>query len=615
MCSDPRFTRCAERISRIRRGHTANLFLPAVCAAFLFGCDALSPRDGDGGLSPVLVRLKNAYPDLAGGRFVVLADFESAEQAGLLRCVDASGAEIVDNLPAIDIAVARNETGAGSVRCVFPTGAETILLDGQRSEQITLIRDWRGYALFLVSARASADAVLEMTICDGRGADRGWRSRLRVGPRWSLHRIDLAEVADVVDLADVRSVSFRPAVATAALTLNLDDLVLTDNAREIFATNAPGGLYVRAAGRRVHVGASDRFDLAFTDGVISAWTSGSPENLTVRSGLGPWPVALSENWRTQREALPAYDDAEMFAHWGESVAATQRIVETDPFRIQIAGEWRFVRSAGGENPAGDASIRWLYTIHSDGRVYVGLRCDPGEAGWRTPLVGQAIALRGDREFERVQTAGSPQKPALPFALLSRAGADRGDLLWVTSAADDAAHALFLSASDQSRDVLLTGQRPAVGVVEFADMLLVWPPDLDAAVDAQAPALGYQTPLRLSIKAGSLVTDAPGDLNRDGFNETEGVYELAAIDGVLRFHLLLPAATTERPRFRVRHTAGMKAWVYVGGRIVRETGRDIDDNLLFQIPPLGGVPVEIEVNARPERSAPTPTRPQAATQPS
>lgn len=579
------------------------------------GCDALAPRDNsDGGLSPVLLRLKNAYPDLSSGRFVVLADFESAEQAELLRCVDSSGAELGDNQPTIDITVTRNETGAGSVRCVFPTGSETLLLDGQRSEQLTLIRDWRNYPLLLISARTSADAVLEATICDGRGAEHGWRTRLRVGPRWSLHRIDLAEVADVVDPGDIRAVSFRPVASANPLILNLDDLILADNSREIQATDEPDGLYVRAAGRRIHIGAKDRFDLAFADGVISAWASGSPENLTVRSGLGPWPVALAEDWFAHRETLPAYDDATMFAHWGETIAATQRIVEAGSFRVQIAGEWRFIPT-GGENPGEDPSFRWLYTIHGDGRVYVSLRCDPGGADWRKPLVGQAIALRGDRGFARVQIAASPQKSTPAFALLSRPGADRGDLLWVNSTPDHAAPSLFLSASDQSRDVMLTGQQRANGVVEFASLLLVWPPDLEAATDAEAPTLGYQRPLRLSIKTGQLVTDTPGDLNRDGFNESEGVYELAAADGVLRFHLLLPTATTERPRFRVNNTAGMKAWVYVGGRIIRETGRDAHDNLLFRIPPLGGVPVEIEVNARPEQTVPAFTRPPVTTQPS
>lgn len=628
MCLARQFTQCdkplvlAQRHSGIvtdaaRRVRAARVLIASFCVVSFAGCDAMQPagRSDSTGLSPVLVRLKETYPDLANGRFVVLADFEAAEQEKLLRVTDANGDEGDLAQPVIDITVARNETGAGSIRSDLPNPSAILRVDGVRSEQLALIRDWSAYQLLMFCTRASAESQLEIAIT-GAAPEQVWTSRIRVGPRWQVHRVDLADVAESVRLTDVRGISLHVVDNAGPLTLNLDDVVLADNSREIlpYPGIAAGELGVHSAGRRIHVASRDRFDLAFCDGTICAWTSESTQNLTVRSGLGPWPVALPADWQADHDNPPSYDDPAMFSALGEVAAASQRVIEATPYRAQIEGEWRFVR---GEMPASQTppSFRWRYTVYGDGRVYVYVRCDPADAAWRSPFLGQAVALRGDRDFDRLLTPTSLKDPAPPYTLLSRHGRDRADLLWVTGTASDSIHSLFLSASDQRRDVAVIGEREANGTVEFADLLVIWPRDFESSVDAEPIARTYQHPAKLTARTGKIVLDRSGDLNHDGFNEAEGLYEVAALDGIARFDITQSRDGAERPRIRVGNTAGMKAWVYVAGRIVRDVGRDADDNLLFTVPPVGGNPIEIEVNARPETTAPMITRPTTTSQPS
>ncbi len=51
------------------------------------------------------------------------------------------------------------------------------------------------------------------------------------------------------------------------------------------------------------------------------------------------------------------------------------------------------------------------------------------------------------------------------------------------------------------------------------------PEMNAAADAMPLAIEYRNPPAIVVKGATLVTDDPGDLNKDGFNESEGCYVL------------------------------------------------------------------------------------------
>ena len=63
--------------------------------ALTAGCNMFGPKSDSGaGLPPILQRMQKAYPDdLASGRFVSLADFESRGQVLLFRTVGPDGTE------------------------------------------------------------------------------------------------------------------------------------------------------------------------------------------------------------------------------------------------------------------------------------------------------------------------------------------------------------------------------------------------------------------------------------------------------------------------------------------------------------------------------------------
>jgi hypothetical protein len=101
----------------------------------------------------------------------------------------------------------------------------------------------------------------------------------------------------------------------------------------------------------------------------------------------------------------------------------------------------------------------------------------------------------------------------------------------------------------------------------------------------------------------VVKDAPGDLDCDGYNESEGCYELMPDSGVLRFQFLPGSLLRHHLVFRIRATAGKTCWVYADGRIIDRQGRDQHGNLLFALSRAASTPVAIEVNTR-SNSAPS-----------
>ena len=89
-------------------------------------------------LSPVLQRMRDTYEDLASGRFVSLADFESPGQEMLFRCVGQDGTAGQLPQPTLSILRSRNETGGGRLKVRLANTADRLLLDGQRTTERAL---------------------------------------------------------------------------------------------------------------------------------------------------------------------------------------------------------------------------------------------------------------------------------------------------------------------------------------------------------------------------------------------------------------------------------------------------------------------------------------------
>ncbi len=126
------------------------------------------------------------------------------------------------------------------------------------------------------------------------------------------------------------------------------------------------------------------------------------------------------------------------------------------------------------------------------------------------------------------------------------------------------------------------------------MLRFWPADLDAPADAEAFVADYQHPATIRVQQGRLVTDALGDLDHDGFNESQGVYELAADGAIVRFTFDPAGLLRPQPIFRVAGTAGRRCWVYVRGRILKVESRDRFGHLLVRLDEVITEPVTLEI---------------------
>jgi hypothetical protein len=573
------------------------------CQQMLGNPEARTDGQGSAALPPTLARLQRAYPDLASGRFVCLADFNTLPQAALFRTLRPDGAE-ADDQPAISVRHSIDETGAGGLRARLSAPELQLLFDGERSAKLALLRDWRKYNLLLFDIYGPPDGLmLEFTVRSGTDTPLRSTRQLFAEPGWQLYRVDLAEVGEEIDLADVRALCWRAPQLTAPVDLYFDDFILTDNTRYLSGQDAePGELYLKSAGRRLIVGARDRFELAFADGVVVEWHAGDEHNLTVRSGLGPWPVPLPENW-SQRQAEPVvYDDPALWAAWGERIVATQRVVEQSEFRIVLEGVWRFLHKPDEiptePTPAPMPEHSWRYAIYPSGQVYVQVSSRAQQVGWPGARVGYAVALDGRSGFERVAPEMAHREAGdTNFVLMSQPDRQRPDLLWSIQTPAAAERQLGLVSADARRVAVTVGDLEPGQAIATAHSLRFWPWDIDAAPEAQSLAADYQHPATLTVACGQVVDDAAGDLDRDGFNESEGCYELALGDGLSRFTLQPGVLLRHQPIFRVRGTAGRQCWVYADGRIIDRQGRDEHGELMFGLPRPISAPLTIEVNTR------------------
>ncbi len=592
------------------------LMILAAALASVSGCQpALRSADRQPGaagskpLPPTLARMQKNYADLHTGRFVCLADFNTAPQANLFRVLGADGTETEDQ-PTISVRRAVDETGAGGLKARLTSRNDQLRFDGVRSDQLALVRDWREYHLLLLNIHAPPDGLLlDFSVQSGSDVPIRWIRRLFAKPGWHLYRFDLSVIGDEIDLADVRALVWTAPNLTAPVDLYLDDLILTDNTRYLLGgAAAEGGLYVVTRGRRIHVGARGRFDLAFSDGVIVEWHADDERNLAVRSGLGPWPVPLPQDWSLRRADPVVYDDPALFASWGARVAAAQRLVEMSEFRVVIEGIWRFPARLGitGTDAGSDRRPEhsWRYVIYPSGQVYLRVTSHASGAGWRAPRVGYALALDGRSGFVGVKSeSGYGGRSTANFVLLSQPGHDRPDLLWCPHVPEAAERQLELVSADERRIAVTVGDVEGADTVDGAHLLRFWPPDIDDLPEGQSFAADYQQPASVAASHGHVIKDAPGDLDHDGFNESEGCYELALKEGLLRFKFLPGSGLRHQPIFRAHGTAQAGCWVYAGGRIIRRQGRDQADNLLFTLPGVISRPLTIEVNTQSRSTGP------------
>ena len=556
-------------------------------------------------LAPTVDRLVAAYDDLASKRFRVLADFEKPAQGALFRLEPAGGLGRI----AISTERAQSKTGVGALKISLVRSSERVVCADSPGSEWGLHRDWSRYHLLLFSV-FSPRRLGGFRFSVGSGTDLQLvyaHPRILLNAGWNLIRIDMGDLADHIDLADVRELRFWCDPLDTPTDLYLDDLLLVDNARDVFVSpeQEPGDLYVRVQGRRLVVGALERFELVFSRGQIRQYFDlghdpARTHNLAGVGSLGPSPVVVPSGVK----ATVLLDDLSQWAGLGIVAEAYQSLLEATPLRVLVQGEWRF-RSQ--EAPPSDHSPyhRWVYSIYRDGRIYV--ECSGTARGehFEPPGLGMVFCCDGDMGFERRVAGGRPagHRPEIgeeAYVLFSRPQRGQADLLFVPFTP---LPVQVLENPNDSRLCVLCRLPTRGDRFTFSAMIRVWPPDIDSPAQAGPLAADYCHPLPIAVDAGRLVRTDLGDFDNDGFSEARGYYVLQLDGNIARVRIDGRRNMRFSPAFRLVDVADRDVWVYVDGREIRDLHRDQDGYVLFEVPGAISRAALLEVTSRPREPIP------------
>jgi hypothetical protein len=553
------------------------------------------------GLAPTMDRMVAAYDDLASRRFQVFTDFEDPAQGTLFRM------EPADTPGAVGVStdVAQPQTGVGSLKVSFTRADQHLVCAAAPDSEWGFPRDWSKYHLLLLSVNSPRPlGGFIISARSGTNVEMHYENPpLLLKTGWNLIRLDLGDMAEQIDLADVRALDFRCEPLDAPADLYLDDLILVDNARDIFATpeQQPGDLFVRTAGRRLAVGAVDRFELVLSRGRIRQWYDLNFDKSRIRNlvgvgSLGPDPAPVIDG-----QTLAG--DAAAPAHWlgaGTTLETYQSLVSANPMRVMVQGEWRFT-PPNAVPSAADPYHRWVYSIYRDGRIYV--ECSGVTPGDKTDRqVSLSFCCDGSAGFQR-QIASSTQ-PAGPrkgtatgddYLLFSRPGKGQADLLIVPFKSPASCTLRDSPDSRSCGDWLFNIEG---GTFSFAAMVRVSPPDIDSRDQAAPMAADYRHPLPMQFDAGQLVRTDPGDFDNDGFAESRGYYVLQLDGNTAKIRIDGQQVLRFSPVFKIVDVTRRDVWAYLDGRQIKETIRDEDGNLLLLVPGIVSREVLLEITSRP-----------------
>jgi len=572
----------------------------ALLFAGLAGCNAPQQATPDQVGSRLLDRLLAAYPDdLANKRFQVIADFEEPQQAGLFRRRPGGDPAAVG----ISTLRARQETGVGALRIALTSPSQQVIVEESAESEWALHQDWAPYHVLLMSVFSPRDqGGFRFSIRSGVNSPLVYEHpRVFLKTGWNLLRIDLAEVAEQIYLGDVRQVRFWCDPLDSPIELYLDDIILADNTRELLPNpdSTPGRFSVTSRGRRLVVTVMDRFELVFARGRIRQWfdLTSDPQrmhNLAGNGCLGPTPVIAGAGGGTV-----VVDDAQ-WLRLGPLAESYQSMVEASPLRVVIHGEWRF---GSPDSPINEASPyhRWVYSIYRGGQVYV--ECGGSIQGLDEQEIGMVFGCDGAAGFQRAihRTADGPE--GVPYALFSQSPhTGSADFLVVPSRR---LGVQTLENADDPRRCMLYRVPVEADQFLFTGLMRVWPNDIDGPAQAGPMALAYTRPVPIAVDTGRLVRTDSGDFDHDGYSEARGYYVLQLDGRVAKVRLDGGKRLRFSPAFKLVDVADHDVWVYVNGRQIRQTHRDVYGNLLFEIPGIISQEILIEITATRRQARPEP----------
>jgi len=467
----------------------------------------------------LLAEQKSTYPQLRDGRYMFLADFEpysSLSQARQVECFSlapAGPAGSVGLNSKIQLTGLLQRTGQAALSVTLDPNTALVYQPANMQSKgprgvgsVAFVTPGRAYTLLsLAVLSGTVRDDLRVTLISGKGRWTSGPTLLKAG--WNQVLIDIQRLGQLAnfDASDIRAIRLRFISSADPVTFTLDDLVLIDNYARIIPV--PRGFFL------LRNGLDYALKLPAPGGTVGLRQS---DDGLWRLGVGQ-PVVQLFPPGTKAQATAG----EKLGLMGPNRLGRVIVEEHNRVRIRISNTWLFPSRAGQWAPVGVRYLRWVYTIYPDGRWVTDIQLD--NAG------GQAIG--------RVNIF-LPTKPGL------WAGRSSG-----------------LSDHREVEDFI--GPTGRWNYLQLKTALA-------AGEDSQAAILqrNYLHPGRLDVSLGQADRFAPGDAERDGFDESQGCYFLASSNGQCRFRIIPPAAGLMNPVFRVAGPWRRQPCVNVEGLALR-----------------------------------------------
>jgi hypothetical protein len=583
--------------AKSRRHGRVGTVLLATVAIGATGCRTV-PRPATGPPTQ-LDRLIRHYPELADGRFAVIADFEDPRHFQIVQLMGTTDVA----RRSLDASRGIEETGGGCLLFTSGSPNDAIVLSNRAASDWFLKQDWRPYDLLLANVNSPrAGLTLELQIFGGSGPSRQTaRTLLTLEKGWNHLRLDVAEIGEHVPLDDVQELRLSVSTEKEPVEIALDDVVLTSFRKKIAgsADAAGGGLFVEQVGRQWRIGSSSGgrgFELTFAGGQIVGWHNLNADPYRLKNVLAGGSLSF----------MPVLTDGERVTPLLSKLAAPlsvySRVVEANEVRAIVATEWRSARSRGG-----GSAVEATYTVYASGQVGESFGPEAMRnlswalelpTAWRIEVseAGQPLrAVAGADSEEPLPTAGGAFASAYhaegDASLLIVPGARDASLRPMKSAPDSTqtgTSAMHVLTSTSNRDSQETGGPRStqwhfyLGAGELAPR------------EAAQRASGYQNPPGAQLQVGRIDRrwTEPGDSS--GFDRVLGCLTAEADEGVARFVLDGSTSPIFTPAIRVAGPADRPFWVYRDHMLLGPTSRDVDGGVLVQLPDVVREPTMVEV---------------------
>lgn len=525
-------------------------------------------------------RLMRTYPELASGRFAVIADFENPAHMELFQLIGVSE----DARCKLSPKHGRKATGKNGLMFRAASPDDTIVVNNRHATAWYLKRNWTDYDLLMLTVNSPENNLaLQLLLVSGTGERvQSAFSSIRLERGWNILRLDLADIGEHVALDDIQELQLSIEGLERATTLSIDDIILTSSRKTLLGNPqvGDGRLFAQRVGRRLTIGSAGRFEITFANGQIVRWHNLETDphrlvNLVEGTTLGPTPV-----W------LDVPDDRDAQSMFGRYVSIRPHIVELNPIRAVLTCEQRFMDDPN--RPSDDRPFRrWTYTIYPSGQIYASVTSTTATRQHATHRVGLDVNCSSDRDdVIRTQSLATAEtgETATPAHGYFYSPARQAGLLYVVAGAHRASQIIErfdpvarLSTLEAICDV---NEEP---VTHWSTLLHLHNGPMMSQEAASIISRNFAHPPQLKVEIGSVADTFDGRPLVNGFDRHSGTYVLTAERGRLRFSLDGRDSAIVAPAFRIIGTATPQVWIYVNHLIHDRVFRAEDGTVLFQLP--------------------------------